>query len=69
VDRKFYINANNLEIIKINLYDLTGKEINITSRFNSTDNTIELSGIHKGIYILNIELINDTNHSIKVIKD
>jgi len=51
-----FANELDIEILKINLFDLTGRKMNITTDSNGFNNwNVNLKNINKGIYILQIK--------------
>ncbi len=68
VTDRLYITNNNLEIKHLRLYSLAGREIlSATCRSKGVIN-LDLSGIAKGLYFINISTIKEESHIFKFVK-
>jgi hypothetical protein len=60
-------NANALK--KMELFDLAGKNLRVSSYLKADENTIDLNGLSRGYYILSITGINEETRKHKIIKN
>ena len=52
---------------KIELFDISGKLIQTLNFLTAPENTIDTSGLVKGIYFVSVETTNGTNYTTRVI--
>lgn len=59
----FTIFSNNLNLDKIEVYDITGKIINTRTNVNSTNTTLDLTNVSTGIYF--VKIVSNNQSTVK----
>ena len=59
----FTIFSNNLNLDKIEVYDVTGKVINTKTNLNSTNTTLDLTNVSTGIYF--VKIVSNNQSTVK----
>ena len=59
----FTIFSSNLNLDKIEVYDITGKIINSKTNLNSTNTTLDLTNVSTGIYF--VKIVSNNQSTVK----
>jgi hypothetical protein len=64
----FIIKTNELDILKIKLFDLSGKMLEFAGKDTGLQFEMDLTGLCEGVYLLEINLNNQNSYHKKIIK-